>query len=136
MNENSSEETANKKRSFAEWLSFGIAIFLVAVLVSLVVYRWVTQENTEPVMTLKREETIRQEEGQFYVPFTVTNTGGSTAASVRVVGELLVEEKLEEAGEQEISFLSAGEEASGVFIFTRNPEEGELIIRVTGYKLP
>jgi len=136
MRENSPEKASNKNRSFAEWLSFSIAIFLVAILIFLVLYTWAKQENTPPIMTLKIEEEVRQVGGNFYVPFTVTNTGGNTAASVRVVGKLLIEGKVEEAGEQEIKFLSGGEESSGVFIFTRNPEEGELIIRVTGYKLP
>ncbi|MDY6802385.1 MAG: TIGR02588 family protein [Cyanobacteriota bacterium] len=136
MNENAPDKPSDRSRNFAEWLSFSVAIFLVAILVFLVLYSWSKQENTPPIITLQIEEEVRREEGQFYVPFTVTNTGGTTAASVRVVGQLLIEGELEEAGEQEINFLSGGEEASGVFIFTRNPEKGILTIRVTGYKLP
>ncbi len=83
------------------------------------------------------EQEIRYYETQYYVPFTVYNIGGQTAKSVQVIGELQIEDdKIDEEGEQLIDFLSGGEKASGAFIFTHNPEQGKLMIRVASYKLP
>jgi uncharacterized protein (TIGR02588 family) len=74
-------------------------------------------------------------QGQFYVPFIVTNTGGGTAEAVHLVGELRVNGRLEEAGDQEIDFLSRGKE-EGAFVFSRDPRQGDLRLRVASYKLP
>ena len=126
----------SQRRSFAEWLSFSVAIVIVTTIVALILYRWQTQEKQPPLLSLNRQGEVRQAEGQFYVPFTVANRGGETVEAVQVVGELLIDGQVEEAGEQQIDFLSSQETESGAFIFSRNPQEGQLIIRVASYKLP
>ena len=126
----------SQRRSFAEWLSFSVAIVIVTTIVALVLYRWQTQEKQPPLLSLNRQGEVRQAEGQFYVPFTVINRGGETVEAVQIVGELLIDGQVEESGEQQIDFLSSHETESGAFIFSRNPQEGQLIIRVASYKLP
>ena len=126
----------SQRRSFAEWLSFSVAIVIVTTIVALILYRWQTQEKQPPLLSLNRQGEVRQAEGQFYVPFTVINRGGETVEAVQVVGELLIDGQVEETGEQQIDFLSSQETESGAFIFSRNPQEGQLIIRVASYKLP
>jgi uncharacterized protein (TIGR02588 family) len=70
------------------------------------------------------------------VPFTVTNAGGETAESVQVVAELRIDGEVVESGEQTLEFLSSQETTGGAFIFTRNPQEGELVMRVASYQEP
>jgi len=70
------------------------------------------------------------------VPFTVTNTGGETAESVQIIAELRVNGEVLESGDQQIDFLSSGETQEGAFIFSRNPSQGQLIVRPSSYKLP
>ncbi|MEB3357936.1 MAG: TIGR02588 family protein [Synechococcales bacterium] len=124
-------------RSPAEWLGFGIAVTILGGIVSLVGYLWISEDTqAPPQITVSRTEGIRQEPGQFYVPFTVTNRGGETAASVQVVAELRQNGEVVEAGEQLIDYLSRGEVEEGAFIFTQNPAEGELVLRVASYTLP
>lgn len=130
------EQTEKQRRSFAEWLNFSIAIAIIMVLIALVIYSWRSREDKPPILSLTVAENIRESQGQFYVPFTVTNTGGTAVQSAQVIGELRVARTVEETGEQQIAFLAGGESASGAFIFTRNPAEGEVVIRVASYKLP
>lgn len=132
-----STNSEQKKRSFPERLSFGVAIFIVGLLIFLILYQWKVVENQPPLLSVIVEQEIRYYGTQYYVPFTVSNLGGQTAKSVQVIGELQIEDdKIDEEGEQLIDFLSGGEKASGAFIFTHNPERGQLIIRVASYKLP
>jgi uncharacterized protein (TIGR02588 family) len=132
------EEKQEKKseRSLAENVSFGISLLVLGLLVGLVVYQWVTKKDQPPILSVTTNAQVRQAEGQFYIPFTVTNTGGETAESVEVIAELNLNGKIEDIGSQQIDFLSDGETNSGAFILNRNPNQGELIVRVTGYKLP
>lgn len=125
-----------KNRSIAELISFGIAIFILIITISLILYSWQTQGHKPPILSVKIENEVRQAEQKFYVPFTVKNIGGRTAQSVQIIGQLEIKDGIPEIGEQRIDFLSGGETAKGVFVFSRDPKPGELTIRVASYKLP
>ncbi|MCA1991116.1 MAG: TIGR02588 family protein [Coleofasciculus sp. S288] len=131
-----SPQVEQKPRSSAEWTAFGIALSILVSIVGLVFYEWLTQKNEPPVLSVTRQDEIRQAPGQFYVPFSVTNTGGETAESVQVIAELSINGEVEESGEQQIDFLASDETQEGAFVFSRDPRQGELSIRVASYKLP
>ena len=123
-------------RSLAEWISFSIALFVLSLVVGLVIYSWITVQNQPPTLTVKTRSDVRQAEGQFYVPFEVTNTGGGTVESVQVIAQLTINGQIVETGQTQIDFLSSGEVSSGAFVFNHNPAQGNLSIRVASYKLP
>ncbi|MEH2266787.1 TIGR02588 family protein [Nostoc sp.] len=124
------------KRSIAEWVTFGISSLILAIIVSLVGYTWLNEKNQPPILSVTKKEIIREINGQFYVSFKVVNSGGDTAESVQIMAELLINGKVTETGEQQIDFLSSGESEEGAFIFSKNPRQGELNMRVGSYKLP
>ena len=127
--------TNSQRRSLAEKVSFSISLFIVGVIVALVCYIWVTGDTNPPILSVSTSK-IRQVNQQYYVPFTVSNSGGKTAHTIEVVGELAIAQQTLEIGRQEIDFLSRQEERSGEFIFSRNPQQGELTVRVASYKQP
>lgn len=124
------------KRTPAEWTTFAIALMIVALLVGLILHTWLTEDNQPPIISVVSTPEIVEAQGQFYVPFTVTNVGGGTAESVQIIGELRRGGEVVEAGEQIISFLSKNEEEEGMFIFTQNPRQGDLTVRAASYSLP
>lgn len=130
------QDAIENQRSSAEWISFSIALILLGVVVSFIVYSWVSQTYKPPILEVDTSADIRQVNQQFYVPFTVTNEGGTTVKSVEVVAELWIDDELKQQGTQQITFLSSGEIQSGAFIFNYNPDSGELIVRVASYQLP
>lgn len=124
------------KKSPAEWVTFALASLILATIIGLVLYNWLTKKHEPPIISVSRDAPIREEKGQFYVPFTVTNSGGETAESVQVIAELRVNGEVLESGDLQIDFLSSGETEEGAFIFSRDPRQGELIVRSSSYKLP
>lgn len=136
LQKNSPPELQHEGRSPAEWVTFSISLSILAAIIGLVFYDWFTRRDEPPVLAIVREGGIRNTQGQFYVPFEIKNTGGNTAESVQVIAELRINGEIEESGEQQIDFLSGGEAENGAFIFTRNPKEGELVLRVGSYKSP
>lgn len=136
LGDRDSTENAEKQRSLAEWLSFSIALILLGLMVALIVYTWVSQTYKPPILEVETSADIRQVNQQFYVPFSVTNEGGTTVKSVEVVAELWIDDQLRQQGSQEITFLSRGEVQSGAFIFNYNPEKGNLVVRIASYQLP
>lgn len=125
-----------RHRSLAEWTSFGIAALVVLMVAGLVVYVWVSMPTTPPQIELTRSGPVRAEGGQFYVPFTVTNRGGMAAEAVQLIGELHVDGEVVEDGEQQIDVLGSDETREGAFVFSRDPEEGELTLRVASFQQP
>lgn len=133
---NDTEEVKKKQpRSTAEWTTFSIALLILTTLIGLVTYKWITQKDQPPLLSVTPETEIRQAPGQFYVPFSIINTGGATAESVQVIAELSINGEVE-SGEQQIDFLASGEKQEGAFVFSRDPRQGKLVIRVASYKLP
>lgn len=133
---NSEQSQPPLHRSPAEWITFTIASLILLAIAGLVVGEWLAKEKQPPLLTVTPSAATREAQGNYYVSFAVTNTGGVTAESVQVIAELRMNGEVEEAGEQQIDFLSSGETEEGAFIFTRNPRDGELVLRVASYKLP
>ncbi len=129
-------QTEQQPRSIAEWVTFSVASLILAIIVSLVGYTWLNEKNQPPILSVTKKETIREIDGQFYVSFEVVNSGGDTAESVQIMAELMIDGKVTETGEQQIDFLSSGESEEGAFIFSKNPRQGKLNLRVGSYKLP
>ncbi|BAY40237.1 hypothetical protein NIES2111_46200 [Nostoc sp. NIES-2111] len=123
-------------RSLAEIVTFGIALFILAIIIGLVGYIWVNEDDKPPILSVSKRQIVREVNGQFYVPFEIVNDGGETAESVQVVAELDIGGKVVETAEQQIDFLSSSEKEEGAFIFTKNPRQGKLIVRVASYKSP
>lgn len=118
-----------------EQVTFAIAALIVAALVGLVLLSWVSQSNQPPMFSIQPQP-LRESQGQYYLPFSITNQGGQTATSVQVIGELKLNGKVEETGEQQIDFLSGNETAEGAFIFSQDPRTAEVVIRAASYGLP
>lgn len=123
-------------RSAAEWISFSFASLILGTIAGLVVYAWATERDRPPTLSVRQTDSIRQENGQFYIPFEVVNTGGQTAESVQVIAELKKNNEVEESGDLQIDFLAQNETETGAFVFNQNPRSGELTLRIGSYKVP
>lgn len=132
-----SQEQGNWRspRSSLEWITFGLASLVLAGVVGLVGFVWATKSQSPPIVSVTSKATLQDANGQFYVPFEVANQGGETATSVQVMAELQIGDRLETA-EQQIDFLAEGEVQEGAFVFSQDPEQGVLTIRVASYTLP
>ncbi|MGB3495155.1 MAG: TIGR02588 family protein [Elainellaceae cyanobacterium] len=124
------------RRSLAEWITFTIAALILSALVGLIIYDWQVNQSRPPAFQVEVTESARVTDGRYYVPFSIQNTGGRIARTVQVTAELLLENGDNESGEQQIDFLSGNERKSGSFVFSHNPQQGELLIRVASYGLP
>lgn len=123
-------------RSFAEWITAAIAFTIVLLVAGLVVYDWITTPALPPTISIRQAGEIRAANNQFYVPFEVENSGGTTAESVQVRAELAIDGQVVEDGEQTIDFLAGAETQNGAFVFRRDPAQGELTLRIASYQEP
>lgn len=137
MTKKSIANPPSEPRSIAEWISFAIASTILAAIVGAIGWLWLDEARQQPPeIAVERSGEVRKASSQFYVPFSVTNSGGSTAESVQVMADLVVNGEVKESGEQQIDFLSGGETEEGAFVFSENPQNGEVVLRIASYKLP
>jgi uncharacterized protein (TIGR02588 family) len=134
--ENNTHEKQPIKRTVAEWVTFGIASSILGVIIGLVVYTGLNNKQQPPLIYITQKQVTFKSNKQYYVPFEIVNRGNKTAESVQILAELKLNNQIEETGEQQIDFLSSGEKEEGAFIFTQDPRQGQLKIRVASYKLP
>lgn len=132
----STQKMERPPRSLAEWVTFTISSLIVGGIAGLVIYAWATDGDRPPVLVVKQTEAIREENGQFYIPFEISNTGGETAESVQVIAELEKQDKVEQVGDLQVDFLASGEQEKGAFVFAQDPRQGKLVLRVGSYKVP
>ena len=118
-----------------EKISFLLSTLLLLAILGGTSWLWVRDRNQGPPQ-LQVTSSVEKRQGQYYIPFKVSNTGGETAARVQVIVELRIDGQLMEWGDQQIDFLSSQEEAEGAFILTRDPSGGELTVRAASYQLP
>jgi uncharacterized protein (TIGR02588 family) len=123
-------------RSLAEWLTLLVATVILTLLVGLILYDWRVNQTYPPAFEVTVADTVRVTDGQYYLPFVITNTGGRIARTVQVVADLQLADGFDESGEQQIDFLSGHESKRGSFVFTHHPQEGELVVRVASYLMP
>ncbi|HUQ40201.1 MAG TPA: TIGR02588 family protein [Acidimicrobiales bacterium] len=125
---------SRRERTSAEWVTFGISLFVLAVVVALIGVQALAGEDP-PAPVVRREGEIRRENGKWFVPVTLKNHGDATAENVQVTASLTKGDDVVEA-DQSVDFLSGGETEELEFVFDEDPEEGELEVRVAGYQLP
>ncbi|MGB3786578.1 MAG: TIGR02588 family protein [Phormidesmis sp.] len=130
------ESNSKESRSVAEHISFLIALAILLGIVGSVGYLWVSDRAQSPPVLQLSTDSAEQRKASYYLPFSVTNLGGQTAVNVQIIAELRINNEIVESGEQTIDFLSHEEEAEGAFVFVRNPNEGELTVRVASYSEP
>ncbi|MEM9979838.1 MAG: TIGR02588 family protein [Cyanobacteria bacterium P01_A01_bin.123] len=129
-------ELEDGQRSLAEWITLLAATTILLGLIGLIIYDWQINQTRPPAFAIAVTESARVTDGHYYVPFIIKNTGGRIARTVQVTAELAIENEPSETGEQQIDFLSGNEQKRGSFVFTHNPQAGELLIRVASYGLP
>ena len=124
------------RRSLAEWITFWVSALILLVLVGLILYDWQVNQSRPPAFDVAVSDAIHITDGRYYVPFAITNTGARIANGVQVTAELHIPKIENETGEQQIDFLSGHETKAGSFVFSHNPQEGDLMVRVASYRLP
>jgi uncharacterized protein (TIGR02588 family) len=122
------------QRSAAEWTAFAAASVVLAIVVGLVAADLVgTREGVQ--LTVQVTGSSSAEAGGVHVPVRVANTGDEAAADVLVRAELTIDGTTTD-GELLVDFLSGGASEDLVFVLPAHPDDGDLTVRVVGYRRP
>ncbi len=118
--------------SHAEWVSLGVSLVILGLLVGLVVFVWLSPVDRPARFEVTQGRT-RVEGHSYYVDFTIENKGDQTGERVKVEGFITVAGRREEASTT-FDFVPGRSGEQGVLIFEHEPVG--LVIRVVSYQLP
>jgi uncharacterized protein (TIGR02588 family) len=124
-------------RSVAEWVTLIVSSLLVLGLVGLTSWLFLTASTDPAAMTVEPHlDEVYQSGSRFYVPLTVSNTGGRTAEEVRVETTLTDASGAAQSAEFQIQFLAGGGSARGVVSFSGDPRAGQMSAAVVSFLEP
>lgn len=125
------------QRTTAERITSVISLLVLVATFGLAAWADAHSGDGPPVIVVQTHlDQVRETESGFYLPVTVTNTGGLTAQDVVITGELVIGEGEPETAEITITFLSGSEAEEGQLIFSENPNDGELKVGPTSFLSP
>jgi uncharacterized protein (TIGR02588 family) len=127
------DDGARPTRSPAEWVTFAVALAIVAVVAGLIVRE--IPGSKRPPEPVAEAAPVEARGDRFVVPVVVRNDGEQTAENVQVSATLTID-GAETTGDQTVDFLAGGEEQDLEFVFADDPGDGELEVEVTGYLVP
>ncbi len=124
--------TRDPARTTAEWVSLVISLTILIMLIGLLLYAFLKDEDRPPVIEVQPQlEQVRRESGSFYLPVEVENLGSQTAEDVSIQMTLSNENAHMEAVTFNIAYLSGGETVNRVVIFQQDPSTSELVATIS-----
>jgi uncharacterized protein (TIGR02588 family) len=134
-NKRSRTNTEQREASWVEWTTGIVSLLLVLALLGWIGREALVKDSSAP--ELKIEITGMSRSGEFHrVEFELVNDAPSTAAAVKVVGELRGSNGEVEISDVTFDYAPAESRTRGGILFRGDPQAGTLSIRPAGYTEP
>jgi uncharacterized protein (TIGR02588 family) len=122
------------KKNRLEWTVFGISLALILAVAGLLVYQEITGGDS-PASLVARADAPQATAGGFAVPIDVRNIGDTSAEEVRIEAALTWTGGTER-GEVVVPLVPYRSKRRAWIAFSHDPRDGEITVRVLGYREP
>lgn len=124
-----------QKTSAIEW---GVAFlgFLVVAAATLYMLFYASKGAEGPPLLRVSQVSVAPMGDAYALRFRARNEGGATVASVHLSAELTQGEEVVERAEASLDYLPRNSNREGAFVFSRDPQDYEVRLRVEGYSEP
>ncbi|MGX1099418.1 hypothetical protein [Amorphus sp. MBR-141] len=117
------------------WIAAGFGAVVFLGVIAILVGYGVSEGGTPPVIVVHSAPPMRVAEG-YSVVVTVENIGGSTAAEIEIEGRAGNGSAEGTMARARLDYLPPGSSREATLMFTHDPMEGDLRVRVLGYRAP
>jgi uncharacterized protein (TIGR02588 family) len=124
------------KKPVLEWLAASIGLVLTIALLGFIGWNAIQQQQEHAPEISVRVESVAQSGKGWLVRFAVRNAAPSTAAAVRIEGELRRPGAEMETSAVTLDYVPGGSELKGGLMFAHDPRQGRLTLRPLGYVEP
>lgn len=122
------------KKNRLEWTVFGISLALILSVAGLLVYQEITGGDS-PASLVARAGEARDTGDGYVVPVDVRNEGDTTAEEVQLEATLTWADGVER-GEAVLPLVPYRSDRRVWIAFSHDPRDGEIRVRVLGYREP
>lgn len=116
----------------AEWALAAVGAVFALLIVGLLVVQAMRDPDVPPQLSTEVTRVIDRAD-EYVVEGEITNTGGAAASNVQVEGRLLVDSAVVEEAAVQVDYVPAGATETFLLMFSRDPADGRLILRPTGF---
>lgn len=113
----------------------GLGLVLLALVMGTLLVEGMSRPPVPPDIAIAVQGIAPQPNG-FLVRIKAINHGETTAAQVKIEGNLMLGNEPVETSELTLDFVPDGSEREGGLFFTRDPRAHTLTVRATGYAEP
>jgi uncharacterized protein (TIGR02588 family) len=124
-----------KRYPLVEWVSAAIGLAITGVMFGFLALEAAQQDGVPPLLNVVPVSLV-QAPGQYVVEFEVRNDSATTGAAVQVEGTLKQGGSDVETSTASLSYVPGESSQRGGLVFTRDPRDYRLDLRVTGYERP
>jgi len=119
-----------------ESIAAGVGVALLAAMAGfLALQAWRTDEKIPPLISVEPVGVVAQP-GHYVVEVKVENRSETTGAAVQVEGVLKAGDAAVETSNAAFDYVPGNSEREGALVFTEDPRNYRIDLRVTGYELP
>ena len=136
MAANKQSNKGGKRIPALEWGSAALGLVILTVLFGFLAYEAVkSKDGTPPLMMVEVTDVVAYSD-RFVVEVKVINRSRTTGAGVGIEGTLIEGATTVETSEATVDYVPGMSQRQGGLIFTRDPRDYRLELRVTGFELP
>jgi uncharacterized protein (TIGR02588 family) len=134
--EKKNSEQHHEDPPIGEWIVATVGLILVAGAICFMLYQAITQDSSPPGFSVRVDSITTNDGGGHLVKFRIKNSGETAAAAVNVKGELKRGDENVEDSSVTLTYVPSNSEREGGILFSENPNEYQLKLRVEGYEKP
>lgn len=116
----------------AEWALAAVGAVFAVLIVGLLVVEAVRDPDAPPQLSAEVARISNQGDAHL-IEGEVTNTGAAAASNVMIEGRLSVDGQVVEEASVQVDYVPAGATRAFLFVFSRDPTDGRLVLRPTGF---
>jgi len=125
-----------KRYPFIEWAAAAIGLAITGGMFGFLAYEAVLQrDGAPPIMTVVPVEIV-EAEGAYVLEVDVKNASRRTAAAVEIEGTLNEGGETVETSTASLTYVPGDSLRRAGLVFTHNPRQHKVQLRVTGYERP
>lgn len=137
-NKNDEQEPQKEQITGTSWLEWGVAAAGALILfgtIGYMTYYGLTQPDGPPKIAFMHGP-VEEAPGGYVMQFTARNDGLSTAAALKVTGQLLEGGQVVEESEATLDYVPEQSERKGGLFFEQDPRQHEVMLQSKGYAKP
>lgn len=130
------QRTKPQRYPLVEWISAAVGLVIIAAMLAMLTLEAAGEGNGIPPLLNAKPTGVVAGDDHYVVEVEVSNAARRTAGSVGIEGTLKQGDSDIETSSATVAYVPGESRRGAGLIFTRNPRDYRLELRVTGYERP